>query len=639
MTEFFKGYVPTKDKKCLMKFKDAKPSDLLKIEEVINLPEYAGILAENTVLIDIDDMEQSEIMMRIVEDQELLCRVYQTNHGMHFLFHNNGMFDRCRTKVNLACGIKADIKLGLANSYEVLKYKGEERKIVYDILDDEEYSPAPRFLTPVPSKLDFFSLKEGDGRNQTLFNYILTLQGSDFSKEDARESIKILNQYVLPESLDDSELETILRDDSFKKPVFFRGKTFLFDKFARFIKSEYNVIRINGQLHVFDGCIYRSGEREIEEKMLNHIPDLSRSKRMEVLSYLEVIAKKEVEQAPAKYIAFRNGIYDVETDKMMDFSPSIVITNLINYDYSPTAYDALCDKTLDKMSCFDPDIRALLEEAAGYCFYRRNEMRKAFILTGESGQNGKSTYLSIVDKMLGKENITSLDIQELNKTFKNAQLAGKLANIGDDIGDEFIPSAAVFKKLVSGDPINVERKGKDPFDFYNYSKLLFSANNIPRMGKGKDAAAIKSRLIIIPFDAQFTPMDEDYDPYIKYKLTSQQSIEYLIRIGVEGLKRVLSRNGFTRSERVERQIKEYEESNNPILLFFEECPKILNEQSGKVFQNYRVFCNMNGFTPVSQIVFTKSIKKHFGCDVIVKKVNGKSYRIFEKSNGASERKE
>lgn len=83
----FKGYVTTKDKKCTMKFKDARPEDLLTYEQVKNLPEFAGILAEDTVLIDIDDAEQAESMMDIVEDKDIDCKVFQTTHGMHFLFY------------------------------------------------------------------------------------------------------------------------------------------------------------------------------------------------------------------------------------------------------------------------------------------------------------------------------------------------------------------------------------------------------------------------------------------------------------------------------------------------------------------------------------------------------------------------
>ena len=55
---------------------------------VKTLPEYAGILATNTILVDLDDGEQAEILMKIVEALQLNCRVYQTTRGKHFLFTN-----------------------------------------------------------------------------------------------------------------------------------------------------------------------------------------------------------------------------------------------------------------------------------------------------------------------------------------------------------------------------------------------------------------------------------------------------------------------------------------------------------------------------------------------------------------------
>jgi len=55
MYKLFKGYVPTKNKKCLIKFKNAKSEDLPTYRQVSNLPEFAGILNTETVLIDIDN--------------------------------------------------------------------------------------------------------------------------------------------------------------------------------------------------------------------------------------------------------------------------------------------------------------------------------------------------------------------------------------------------------------------------------------------------------------------------------------------------------------------------------------------------------------------------------------------------------
>lgn len=632
MQQLFKGYVPTKDKKCLMPFKNKTSSELQTYKQVMNLPEYAGIIAEDTILIDVDDFEQSEKLMNIIEDYQCNCRVYETTRGKHFLFKNVDstgeiIIDKCGINKTLACGINADIKVGCKNSYSILKYKDEDRFILYDIEDDEEYEHLPKWLVPIQTKLQFTEMEAGDGRNQSLFNYILTLQSNDFSVEEARETLGIINKYVLKNPLDEEELETLSRDDAFKKPIFFKKNQFLFDKFAMYLKSNNHIIKINNQLHIYKDGIYVNGLKHIEAEMIKYIPNLNRAKRAEVLTYLDLLVSENTEASDAELIAFKNGVYNIDTGEFLPFSPDYIIMNKIDFNYMPEAYSEIADKSLDKLACNDEEIRMLLEEVIGYTFYRRNELRKAFILIGDKA-NGKSTYLDMIKTLLGDRNTSALDLKELSDRFKPAELFGKLANIGDDIGDEFIANPAIFKKVVSGDRINVEKKGQDPFDFNSYAKLLFSANNIPRI-KDKSGAVL-SRLVIIPFNASFSKDNPDYDPYIKYKLRKAESMEYLIQLGLEGLKRVLMQRGFTTSTKVEQAIEEYTENNNPILLFFKEEPKIENEPTSAVYKSYTEFCIANSFTPMSNIEFSKQIKRHFNLEIVNKTIKGKKYRIFIK---------
>ena len=623
--QLFKGYVPTKDKKCLLKFKGKSAEDLQTYKQVKNLPEFAGILADETILIDIDNFEQSEILFKIVTDLKLKCRVYKTTRGKHFLFVNDKV-DTNKIHTKLACGLEADIKIGSKNSYSILKYNDEEREILYD---SDEYENVPIWLTPIRTDINFFDMENGDGRNQSLFNYILTLQSNDFSVDDARTTIRLINNYVLKDKLNKTELETILRDDAFKKPVFFKKGKFLFDKFAVYLKNNNHIVRINNQLHVYRDGIYVEGSSEIEAAMIEHIPDLNRAKRSEITSYLDILIRKNVGMSNANLIAFKNGIYDIETGKMMDFSPEHIITNKINYNYNPDAHSELLDKTLDKLACNDENIRALLEEAVGYCFYRRNELRKSFILTGDK-KNGKSTYLAMLKELLGDDNTVALDLGELGERFSSASLFGKLANIGDDIGDDFIANPATFKKIVSGDWIKGENKGQKEFFFKPYCKLLFSANNIPRI-KDKSGAVL-DRLVIIPFDAKFSKDDPDYDPYIKYKLIQPDVLEYLILLGLNGLKRVLENQSFTKSEKVKHSIDEYEEMNHPILTFFKEVQveEIINEPTSEVYRKYTEFCLANSFTPMSNVEFSKQVKKRYQLEIVNKTIKGKKYRIFVK---------
>lgn len=625
MQELFRGYLPTSEKVPKIKFKDALP-----LSEVAGLSEYAGLLAEDVILIDIDDYEQSEKLMNIVEDLQLNCRVYQTTRGKHFLFYG-GRIDKCGTHVKLAVGVEADIKIGNHNSISVLKYNGKEREIIYDIDKSESYEEVPAWLVPVKTKVDFNELEEGDGRNQTLFNYILTLQSAELTNDEIKETIKLLNKYILPEPLEEAELDKILREDSFKKPVFYtKNGQFLFNKFASYLKNSHNIIKIDGQLHIYKDGVYRDGLEAIEAEMIKIIPTLTSRNRSEVIKYLRLIAPDVRSLAGANYIAFNNGVYNVNTGVLEDFRPEIIVKNKIPFNYNYNAYNETLDGMLERISCHDDSIRDLLEEMAGYCMYRRNELRKSFILIGDKA-NGKSTYLDCIAYMLGEHNTAALDLKELGDRFRTAELFGKLVNIGDDIGDEFIPNPAVFKKLVSGDRITVERKGQDPFDFSNYSKLLFSANNIPRI-KDKTGAVL-DRLVIVPFNASFSKSDPDYDPHIKYKLRTEQAMEYLIQIALDGLKRVLDNNGFTICEKVQSELDEYNEQNNPIVGFFKDLDlevDVLNQPTKNVYMRYKLYCNDNGFTPLSAIEFSKWLKKELSFESKVIKVSGKSSRIYRR---------
>lgn len=627
MGKLYRGYIYTKQKRAIMPFKDKAESELLTFEQVSNESEYAGVLSDDTVLIDVDDKAQSEVLLNIVRTEGLKCKVYATNRGAHFLFKNDGRIRKCGTHSRIGIGLDADIKVGDRNSYHILKFNGKTREVLYDTGD---YEVVPRYLTPVASKIQLLGLGEGDGRNQALFGYILPLQTANYTRDEIRQCLKLINEYVFQSPMSENELSTILREESFGKPIFFgeKGK-FLFDKFAAYLKNDGNIVKLDGRLHVYKNGVYVAGEREIESRMIAEIPNLTRSRRAEVLSYLDILVGGNTPRSEAEYIAFDNGVYNVLSGEFEQFSPEYVITNKIRFSYNPNAYSELMDRTLDKLSCNDPDVRALLEECIGYCFYARNELGKAFILLGD-GSNGKSTFIDFIRTLLGDENISSLDMNELGERFKRAELFGKLANLGDDIADDFIADPSLFKKVVTGERINAEKKGIDPFEFNNYAKMFFSANNVPRI---KDrTGAVQRRLVIIPFDAHFSKKDPDYSPYIKYDLRKPECMEYLIKLGLDGLRRVLENQSFTESKRVEKELHEYERNNNPILGFLDEVEEdeIVNEPTKAVYRRYCEYCLSNSLQAMSNIEFSKTIKKRLDLEIVDRRIDGTKYRIFVK---------
>ena len=624
-TGLYKGFVKNQKGK---KFPGRNP-EVLPLGEAAKYDSFSGLMKDNVVLMDADEQPHSDILKKIIEGEQLGAYITDRDggRGIHALMFNSDASLKKADKVMLACGVVVDFHPGYSLAGECLKYNGIERKTIYD---NYPYQNIQKYFTPLPGyTMDFTNLGEGDGRNSTLFPYILRLGSAGLSKEEIRETFRILNKYVLKEPLPDSELETITRNEAFKKQLFFVKNKFQHDKFAEYIRNEYHVKRIHGQLHIYDNGVYISDIKAVQRAMIKEIPSLTTRQRNEVLNYLDVICIDEMPTKKLNLIAFSNGIYDINENKLLDFDPNIIITNKIPWDYNPNAYSELVDGVLDRLSCGDKDIRRCLEEIAGACFYRSATIGggKCAVLLGNKA-NGKSTYLHMLESMIGDSNYTSLDIAELKRRFNTVMLFGKLANFGDDISSDYIADTSVIKKMATGESVKVEKKGQDPFIFTPYATHIFSANDMPRM---KDpTGAVQRRLLIIPLNGTFTKDSPGYDPNIKDKLSQPECMEYFIQCALDGLADLLKNKSFHTPEQVQQELAEYEVQNNPVLSFIQEVGKkeIINEPTDDVFRRYQVFCNDNGFKASSKITFSKSINSHLGTKTKQTKVNGKNIKIY-----------
>ena len=418
-----------------------------------------------------------------------------------------------------------------------------------------------------------------------------------------------------------------------------KGK-FLFDIFSKYLVKKHNIINIENELYIYNGKVYQK-DKQLEKIMIDEIKDLSSKNRSETLKYIYLIAP-EKERDDKGLIVFNNGIYSAANDKLYPFNSDYIITNLVPWDYKEEGiYSELMDNTLNKLACNNKDIRTLIDEVIGYILFSKNQLGKAFIIVGDRA-NGKSTFLNCMKFMIGIENTSYLSLTDItNSRFRVIETKDKLLNIGDDIGSGYIQESENLKKLITGDPMTAEKKGKDPIKFNCYAKFLFSANEIPQV---KDpTGAMLRRLIIIPFLNTFTKESGDYDPYFIDRIKSRECMEYLIYIGIEGLKRVLKNKGFSETEETKRLLKEFNENNNPIFGFIEylenDSPNpmtfdyIINHFStqeifegvGGTFPNdknlndyligYKVWARNNGFNPLSFTNFKKSMQRNFNLEI------------------------
>ena len=619
---FFKGFAKGKGKQPIQNV-DSK--HLLTFDEVKDCESYGAILQDGLVdeSYDTDELSQKFFDMSDENDWNCLMLENPSNGHIHSVFKKPASWSSKDGKdKKLAVGLIADVHS--KGTYIPLKVDGIERDVLFD---PDTIDEVPEELFPVETSIDLMNLTEGDGRNDSLFRYIMVLQSQlGIDKETARRILKNTNTFVFSKGLSEKEMDTITRDEAFSKELFYKGKTFLHDRFGDYLKSEFHIIRFNGRLHCYVDGVYISGHRYIENRMTEVIRSIKANQRTEVLKYLEVrIPEDENVLMQENLIAFRNGVLNFKTGELLPFSPEYIVTNKIPWDYNPYAYDELMDKTLDKISCGDKEIRSLLEECAGYCLYRKNTLQKSFILTGE-GSNGKSTFLEALKTMLGRQNYSALDLGELDDRFSTVMMTGKLANIGDDINNEFLngKTLAVFKKIVTANEIKAENKGEDAFTFKPYTKLLFSANSIPRM-VSKGFGAIKRRILIVPFNAHFSKEDPDFNPDIDDQLKNSASMEYFINLAIAGLKRALNNKGFTESQKVIEEVEEFEKDNNPVLGWLdslgEESDDDLISYFGRtplteLYISYDSYCCQNGFKSLSNRELSKQLQKKFGLQTV-----------------------
>ena len=74
---------------------------LKTFDDVRGTDEFAAILGEDTILIDVDDGPTSDLLFSMVQDLGLKCRVYATTRGKHFYFRNpEGTVEKKLDKTN-----------------------------------------------------------------------------------------------------------------------------------------------------------------------------------------------------------------------------------------------------------------------------------------------------------------------------------------------------------------------------------------------------------------------------------------------------------------------------------------------------------------------------------------------------------
>ena len=179
----------------------------------------------------------------------------------------------------------------------------------------------------------------------------MVLQSKNFSKDEIRKTIKVINDYILYEPLPAKEIDVITEMKHFQKNYFLEKKgRFLHDKFGNYMLANANIIKIDNQLHIYTSKhLYSNDPNEFEKQMLRKIPSLKDAQRKEVYKYISLKCQKEGEFSSAKYVGLKDSILDIETMEEFPYSPLWIINNRINFEYDKDCYSKTLDDTFNKV--------------------------------------------------------------------------------------------------------------------------------------------------------------------------------------------------------------------------------------------------------------------------------------------------
>lgn len=297
----------------------------------------------------------------------------------------------------------------------------------------------------------------------------------------------------------------------------------------------------------------------------------------------------ELKQPKKTWIQFGTEIIDIAGEDKVKPSPEYFITNRIPHSLGDSVDTPVIDSLLmDWMSGDEKEVLKL-KEIMAYCMLCDYPINRAFALIGR-GRNGKGRFVAMIEKLIGTENITAIELEKLPTAFHAVKLYKKLCATTGETNYKTMEDTSKFKGLTGSDMINGEFKYSTGFDFNNYAKIIMATNSLPPTLDKTDG--FYSRFIIIKFENQYLIEKDILETIPKEEYNNLCNQLIII------LKELLDRGQFTNEGTIEERKQIYEKISNPLETFMKEYfEKDLNSEIPKFKFNemFEGYCNKNGY--------------------------------------------
>jgi P4 family phage/plasmid primase-like protien len=309
------------------------------------------------------------------------------------------------------------------------------------------------------------------------------------------------------------------------------------------------------------------------------------------LTRVKVFVPDERWDADPDILICKNGALRISTGELEKHRPEHYATSAVPYEYRPgiktLAWDYFIRNTV-------PVAASFLQEFAGYALTTNMSHELAVWLYGPPG-SGKSTFLTGLQAMLGHR-AGILGLADLEKSrFTLADLPGKTLVVASEQPSSYLASTNTLNAIISGEPIQVERKYRDPFTVIPRAKVCWAMNELPRVADANSGLFRRVKVVGFP------ELSEDKrDPEIKRLIEGEGA--GILNWALEGLNRLNQRGHFDIPAGVLDATKQFRENNDVPALFIEDrCIRGTDFEmpAARLYREYKYWCDENGHRPQS----------------------------------------
>lgn len=525
------------------------------------------------IVVDID--EGKEQALKVIKALGLKTLMAKTPKGLHLYFKCNKEYPQ-RVGMILPCGLKCDFRCA-NKGYVILPFGSEDRKFN----KQRVIADLPEEFTPMANRKEsLLGLKDGDGRNATMFAHLMAYKNRGASDDQIAKMAEVINKYIFAQPMDEAELDKIVentkhyeRSQQFDNPYLIYSSKGVptsvnYRAICDYFVNRGDTFVLGGECYLYKNGVYSESSsyvRNTIKDMIGVDTLITQNRIMEAFKLLtdDTRIQKQTNElnVDKNLINFQNGVWDIEKKELLPHDSKYLQTLQIPHvvgEYKPFKETRLYD-FFKKTGLPTEDIKMLLKYMA-YCLTLDYGLKTFMILCGQSN-TGKSVLIRFFETLVGHSNVSSLSMHELNQRFYPAQLYNRLLNSCADNKSSALNSIDQLKKITGGDSIMHERKGKEPFFFVPFCKLIFSFNQLPLQLEEKSNAFYKRMRILFMNNELF--LNNDYVNDLCSEEGVSEIIPYLLKM--------LPLREIPRTSRSDKYVETLREDSDSIHAFLTKC--------------------------------------------------------------------